>query len=289
MDQTISFLVAPFLMCLILIGIHCYLGLHVLERGVIFVDLSLAQVAALGATIALLYDFDHHSPWAYFISLGSTFLAAGLFAVARKFEKQFPQEAVIGIVYAMATAAVILVVDRLAHGAEHIKESLIGQILWVDWHDITKTAIIYSVVAIIHFIFRIQFLNSSRNYKDHTTFFWDFLFYALFGVIITSSVSVAGVLMVFSFLIVPAILSTLFFSTVRGRLIFGWVVGAILSAAGLLLSFKWNVPAGALIVVLFTSLPVAALLFLYFISLIKPQFVKAILGLESRKPGVQHQ
>lgn len=269
MDQTLSFLVAPFIMCLILVGIHCYLGLHVLARGVIFVDLSLAQVAALGATLALLYDFDHHSPWAYFIALGCTFLAAGLFAIARKFERFFPQEAVIGIIYALATAAVILVVDRLAHGAEHIKESLIGQILWVDWFDITKTAIIYSAVAIIHFVFRKQFMKSSMDYKAQPSFWWDFLFYALFGVIITSSVSVAGVLMVFSFLIVPAIMSTLFFSSVRGRLIFGWLSGTILSAAGLLLSFKWNVPAGALIVVLFTVLPVFALIVLYAMSIVK--------------------
>src|SRR5262245_28044001 len=134
------FLSAPFVMCVILVGIHCYLGLHVLARGVIFVDLSLAQVAGLGVTLAMLLGFEHNTTEAYFISLGTTFLAAGFFALARRHEKMFPQEALIGIVFAGASAGVVLIVDRLAHGAEHIKDLLVGQILWVSWHDVLKTA-----------------------------------------------------------------------------------------------------------------------------------------------------
>ena len=139
--DALHFLAAPFAMCLILAGIHCYLGLHVLARGVIFVDLSLAQVAAFGATLAILLGFDHHSPATYFISLASTFVAAALFALARRHEKLFSQEAIIGIVYALASASVVLIVDRVAHGAEHIKDLLVGQVLWVTWHDVAKTEI----------------------------------------------------------------------------------------------------------------------------------------------------
>jgi zinc/manganese transport system permease protein len=193
-----NFLLAPFFMCLILAGIHCYLGLHVLARGVIFVDLSLAQVAAFGATLAILFGIDHHSPTTYFISLGSTFCAAALFALARRHEKLFSQEAIIGIVYALASAAVVLVVDRVAHGAEHIKDLLVGQVLWVTWHDVIKTAIIYSVVAIIHYIFRKPLLAASFSQGEKHHGFWDFLFYALFGVVINKSVSIAGVLQCFS-------------------------------------------------------------------------------------------
>src|SRR3954463_7369594 len=162
--EALQFLAAPFVMCLILAGIHCYLGLHVLARGVIFVDLSLAQVAAFGATLAILLGFEHHSSAAYFISLGSTFCAAALFALARRHEKKFPQEAIIGITYALASAAVILVVDHMAHGAEHIKDVLIGQVLWVTWSDVGKTAAIYSAVSAVHWFFRRQLIHASFSH-----------------------------------------------------------------------------------------------------------------------------
>ncbi len=256
MMNAIQFLAAPFVMCLVLAGIHCYLGLHVLARGVIFVDLSLAQVAALGATLAVVLGFDHHSAATYFISLGATFVAAALFALARRLEHRFSQEAIIGITYAMASALVILVVDRMAHGAEHIKDLLIGQVLWVTWEDVLKTTTIYSVVAAIHWFFRRPIIAASFGASSPK---WDFVFYALFGVVITSSVSVAGVLQVFSYLIVPSVVSTLFFSTLRARLIFGWSLGFILSFGALALSYAWDLPAGAFIVVCFTAVPILLL------------------------------
>ncbi|MCM2322609.1 MAG: metal ABC transporter permease [Oligoflexia bacterium] len=261
--EALRFLAAPFVMCLILAGIHCYLGLHVLARGVIFVDLSLAQVAALGATVAILLGFEHHSLGSYLLSLGSTFVAAALFALARRNEKLFSQEAVIGIVYALASAAVVLVVDRVAHGAEHIKDLLVGQVLWVTWPDVAKTAAIYLAVSVIHFVFRRPLVAASFRTGEPgepRTAFWDFLFYALFGVVITSSVSVAGVLQVFAYLIVPSVVSTLFFTSIRARLLFGWLLGLILSVAGMGLSYRWDLPAGAFIVVCFALVPVVLLL-----------------------------
>ncbi|MBS1961601.1 MAG: metal ABC transporter permease [Bdellovibrionales bacterium] len=258
--DAIRFLAAPFVMCLILAGIHCYLGLHVLARGVIFVDLSLAQVAAFGATLAVLWGFDHHSPATYFVSLGSTFLAAALFALARRHEKLFSQEAIIGIVYAFASAAVVLTVDKIAHGAEHIKDLLVGQVLWVTWHDVVKTALIYGAVSIVHYVFRKPLLAVSFGNHEAGNGKWDFLFYALFGVVITSSVSLAGVLQVFAYLIVPAVVGTLFFTTIRARLLFGWALGFALSFLGMLLSYLWDLPAGAFIVVCFAAVPVILLL-----------------------------
>ena len=256
--EALHFLAAPFVMCLVLAGIHCYLGLHVLARGVIFVDLSLAQVAAFGATLAIFFGFEHHSPATYFISLGSTFVAAALFALARRHEKLFSQEAIIGITYALASAAVVLVVDRVAHGAEHIKDLLVGQVLWVTWPDVIKTSLIYGVVGTVHYVFRKQLIAASFGHVEKVAK-WDFLFYALFGVVITSSVSMAGVLQVFSYLIVPSVVSTLFFTSIRARLIFGWILGLVLSFVGMLLSYKWDLPAGAFIVVCFATVPVALL------------------------------
>ena len=253
--DALTFIAAPSAMCFVLIGIHCYLGLHVLARGVIFVDLSLAQVAALGATLALTFGVDHESPSVYFWSLGATLLAALLFAGARRLEEKISQEALIGIVYALGSASVVLLVNHMAHGAEHIKNLLVGQILWVGWEDVFKTASIYSIVGLVHYFFRKQLLAASFK-KSSTGSLWDFLFYALFGVIITSSVRVAGILQVFSFLIVPAIVSSYFFKSVRSRLIFGWIFGSILSLCAMGLSLQLDLPSGALIVVCFTLVPV---------------------------------
>ncbi len=258
--EAFVFLSAPFAMCLILAGIHCYLGLHVLARGVIFVDLSLAQVAAFGATLAILIGFEHHSMPAYFFSLACTFLAAALFALARKYESKFSQEAVIGITYALFSAAVVLVVDHMAHGAEHIKDVLVGQVLWVTWTEVAYTATIYAGVSVVHYVFRRQLLRASFSHNEKRSGAWDFLFYALFGVVITSSVSMAGVLQVFAYLIVPALLSTLFFQSIRARLLFGWLLGFVLSFAALALSYLWDLPAGAFIVVCFAVLPIFFLL-----------------------------
>jgi zinc/manganese transport system permease protein len=254
--DAIQFLALPFVMCLVLAGIHCYLGIHVLERGVIFVDLSLAQIAALGSTIALLVGFEHDSPWIYFVSLGSTFLAAALFAAARKFEKSISQEAIIGIVYAFGSAAVILAANSMAHGSEHIKNLLVGQVLWVSSDDVFKVTIIYGIVASLHYAFREQFFAATRGVMVNHSAFWDFAFYALFGVVITSSVSVAGVLQVFAYLIVPSVVANMYFASVRARLLFGWAFGFVTSLIGMILSYVLDVPSGACMVVLFTLVPI---------------------------------
>lgn len=256
--QAIEFLAAPFVMCLLLMGIHCYLGLHVLARGVVFVDLSLAQVASFGATLALLIDPEHQSHLSYFVSLGMTFVAAAVFAFARRYERKISQEALIGITYAFASAAVVLVIDRLSHGAEHLKEALVGQILWVTWPEVGKTALIYAGVGMVHWIFRKNLIGASFS-QNRAHWFWDFLFYALFGIVITSSTPIAGVLLVFSFLIVPAVMSTLFFKSLSARLLFGWISGAIVSFIGVWLSYKIDLPVGAVLVVLFTAFPILSI------------------------------
>ena len=261
MDELIFFL-PPFFMCLILVGIHCYLGLHVLKRGVIFVDRSLAQVAGLGTTVALLLGVDHNSTASYFISLGHTFIVGILFAWARKVENKISQEVLIGIVYALASALVILVVNNLSHGAEHIKEIMVGRILWVSWDEVIKTGLIYSVVAGIHYYFRKQIIAVSFEGRVANREFWDFVFFALFGIVITSSVGVAGILLVFSFLIVPALVSTFFKSEMKDRLVFGWVFGFFVCVLGMILSYKWDLPGGAILVVCFTVIPILMLPFL---------------------------
>jgi zinc/manganese transport system permease protein len=254
----LQFLLPPFVASLILTGIHSYLGVHVVERGVIFVDLSLAQIAALGAAIAILLPIsggDPHAPVVYWVSLGFTFIGAAVFSMIRGHRARIPQEAVIGICYAVASAAAILAMSKATSESEHLKEMLVGNILAVSWDEVIETAGLYGVVGLFHYIFRKRFLqislNHGRDIEGISVRFWDFLFYASFGFVVTSSVSIAGVLLVFCYLIVPSVAAMLYADTVGRRLAIGWTMGTIVSALGVYFSLVLDLPTGATIVVTF--------------------------------------
>jgi zinc/manganese transport system permease protein len=255
----IQFLAAPFVASLILTGIHSYLGVHVVERGVIFVDLSLAQIAALGGTIALLLPIsggDAHSPAVYWISLAFTFIGAFVFSTIRVRRARIPQEAIIGICYAVASAAAILAMSKATSESEHLKDMLVGNILAVSWFDVGKTAALYGAVGLFHYIFRKQFLAISMDHKKAevngvSVKMWDFLFYASFGFVVTSSVAIAGVLLVFCYLIVPSVAAMLYADSIGKRLAIGWTMGTVVSALGVYLSLMLDLPTGATIVCTF--------------------------------------
>ncbi|HXM78288.1 MAG TPA: metal ABC transporter permease, partial [Thermoanaerobaculia bacterium] len=252
-----AFLAAPFVASLILTGIHAYLGVHVVERGVIFVDLSLAQIAALGTTVAYLAGYDLHSSTAYLFSLGFTFFGAAIFAMTRVHRKtRIPQEAIIGIVYVVSAAVAILVMSKATQETEHLKDMLVGNILSVTWPELAKTAALYALVGLFHYIFRRRFLAISMDQhaaeqQGMNIRLWDFLFYISFGFVVTSSVAIAGVLLVFCFLIVPSVTAMLFAERLGPRLAIGWTMGAVVSAAGVALSFQLDLPTGATIVATF--------------------------------------
>jgi zinc/manganese transport system permease protein len=246
----------PFLACLVIAGIHCYLGLHVVQRGIIFVDLALAQIAALGTVIALLMGHDVHDKQAQVLSLVLTVLGAALFAAVRFRKDEIPKEAFIGISYAVASAFAILVLDKAPGGQEEVKNMLVGSILFVTSRDVLKLAIIYAIVGLVHFAFRKPFLALSTapdegRAKGLRLRLWDFLFYLTFGVVITQSVRIAGVLLVFSYLIVPAASAALLSRRWRTRLAIGWTLGFLGSVLGLLASAKWDLPTGAAVVAAF--------------------------------------
>ena len=257
--QIVDFLAAPFVASLILTGIHSYLGVHVVERGVIFVDLSLAQIAALGATIAILLPWtggDPHAPSVYWVSLVFTFIGAGIFSMIRGRRARIPQEAIIGISYAVASAAAILAMSKSTSEGEHLKHMLVGNILAVSWPEVIKTAALYGAIGLFHYIFRKPFLAISLNHDaaEETGLNvrgWDFLFYASFGFVVTSSVAIAGVLLVFCYLIVPSVAAMLYADTVGRRLAIGWTMGTVVSALGVYLSLALDLPTGATIVCTF--------------------------------------
>src|SRR5689334_10405539 len=256
------FLLAPFVASLILTGIHAYLGVHVVERGVIFVDLSLAQIAALGTTIAVLYGLDPHGRGSYFVSLLFTFIGAAVFSTIRGHKARIPQEAVIGICYAVASAAAIVAMSKSAEQTEHLKEMLVGNILSVSWFEVGKTAALYGGVGLFHYIFRRKFLAISLNHNKAeeqgiSVRFWDFLFYSSFGFVVTSSVAIAGVLLVFCYLIVPSVAAMLYSEKIGTRLAIGWTMGTLVSALGVFLSLKIDLPTGATIVCTFALVLIA--------------------------------
>jgi len=255
----LAFLAAPFVASLILTGIHAYLGVHVVERGVIFVDLSLAQIEALGAAIAILLPItggDPHAPVVYWISLGFTFIGAAVFSTIRGHRARIPQEAIIGICYAVASAGAILAMSKATSESEHLKDMLVGNILAVSWNEVFETAGLYGAIGVFHYIFRKKFLAISLDHSNAgahglSVRFWDFLFYASFGFVVTSSVAIAGVLLVFCYLIVPSVGAMLYAETVGRRLAIGWTMGTIVSAVGVYLSLVLDLPTGATIVCTF--------------------------------------
>jgi zinc/manganese transport system permease protein len=262
----LSLFLPPLVACLVIVAIHSYLGLHVIAREVIFVDLSLAQMAALGSTVAILAGSGPDSYTALLYALGFTTLGAALFALTRSSEKgRVPQEAIIGIVYVMASAAAILVADRSPRGGEAIKDILVGSLLWVTWPTIIRLAGIYAVIGVFHWVLRRRFLTIS--FEPETALargwrirWWDFLFYLSFGIVITLSVPIAGVLLVFSFLVVPAAIAFQFTLRHGALAAIAWIAGAVASALGLLVSFEYDLPTGPVVVCMFGLVLLAAYL-----------------------------
>lgn len=265
MSEAVVFLAPAFVMCLAIASLHTYLGMHVLERDVIFVDLSLAQLAALGAVSASLLHMSDHGWGPHGLAFAFTAAGAGLFAFTRRARNRVSQEAIIGIVYAVASALTVLVLSRAPHGADHMKDILVGSLLLTTWGDVLEVSAAYAVLGLVNLALARRFISISwepdvaeANIKH--VVWWDLLFYLLFGMVITISVQVAGILLVFSFLIVPAVVSKLYSPRIRTRLVIGWAVAFAASMIGLMASWVWDLPTGAAVVTAFGVVLIVAAL-----------------------------
>jgi zinc/manganese transport system permease protein len=249
----------PIAACVLLPWLLVYLGLHVVQRGIIFIDIAMAQMASLGICVAVLFHVDLNSWTTFAIALSFTLAGAAVFSITGKRTSQVPQEAVIGISYVVAAAAAVLLLSRAAEGDEQIKQMLVGNILLVTPFEVWKCFGLFVAVGLFHFFLRKNFLLVSFDregayQKGLRVRWWDFLFYAVFGLVVTSFVRIAGVLLVFSYLIVPAVCGINLASRIGNRLLIGWIIALIGGVAGLFLSFYWDLPSGAAIVCTFGAL-----------------------------------
>ena len=254
-------LLPAFVMTTLMIITHTYLGLHVLARGIIFVDLALAQIAALGASIAFLLGYEAHGLEAQGFAFAATLFAALVFTGLHKIPGKTAREVTIGCVYIVATALSLVILSRSTQGMEELKSLFNGNILWVQWKDITLVAIAYGLLVLLHGIKRKHFYALSfQTDSNRASLLWEFLFFASFAVVITLAVNIAGILLVFAFLIIPGFSASLLASTFGKRLILGWVLGLVGSVIGLWLSFVADLPVGATVVSLLGLLPIMAII-----------------------------
>lgn len=287
MDQILYFpetMLWPVVACLVLTGVLVYLGVHVIARKVIFVDLALAQIAALGTVTGVLlgYEVGRDVNQLYLYSLAFTFLGAFVFSMTRMRGEKVPHEAIIGIVYAVAFAATILVLARSPLGPQELDRLIKGELLWVQGNIVLKTAILYAVIGVFHYVFRKRFIAISvhpeKAEQDGINVrLWDFLFYMSFGFVITSSVAIAGVFLVFSYLVIPAVGAMLLAEKISTRLTIGWVGGAIISFIGVKLSWHTGLPTSPLIVCLLAITLVVAAVIRYL--RVAPSRTRAVLNL----------
>lgn len=324
--NSLPVLVVPFVTCLVIASLHCYMGLHVLRRGVIFVDLALAQTAALGAAVAMLlipmiwpetlefeeqhnltasteaaladalldedtddllaglglpetaghdhphgegcehdhgalghahghggHDHAEHDRFTYGMSLLFALLGAILLSFGRFRDERVPHEAIIGIIFVVCAALSVLILSKAPHGHDKMEAMLIGSILFTNWKQVIEMVLLYTVLGAIHIIFRKKFIAISANVAEAEgtgmkVKLWDCLFFTTFALMVTQSVSIAGVFVVFSYLIIPAACGSLFGNSFAGKLVMAWIVAVITTVAGLIVSALWDMPTGSSIV-----------------------------------------
>ena len=261
----IEMMITPVVAALVLVAMHGYLGTHVVRRSVIFVDIALAQIAAFGVAISMLFGAEVGTATAFWVGLGSTFLGAVLLSFTRTGVRRIPQEAYIGIVYVVFSAGMILVLSQVAHGGEEIHNLLVGSILWVSWSTVLRTAVVYGVLAVLLFWWHKSFQQISIDpdtacRKGLSLQLWDFLFYMMLGTVVTISVQIAGVLMVFTILVVPSVMAMRIIQSARRQIVYVLLVGIIAVVCGSAVSYVYDLPTGATIVCAFGCLLVLQIL-----------------------------
>lgn len=240
--EILGFLAWPFLACLLLILIHAYFGVHILQRGIIFVDLALAQFIGIGIALSFLAGEEYGTVLALLFAM----IGAFILSLSKRVARLVNIEAFIGVLYIFSVSAAILILDKTPHGLEEFKTILNGNIIWVTPREVFSTFLLYAAIGGLHFFLRKQFF--ALSYEGRGTTFAEFLFFATFALVLVKSVRMAGILQVFSFLVIPALIGRLFSLKPFTVLMTGWVVGVLITIAGMAVSFRLDVPTAPVIV-----------------------------------------
>ena len=260
MLETLNFLSIQIVLLLVVTSVHTYLGLHVIRRGIVFSDLSLDQLAAFGVIVGIGMGIQGGSAWSYVVSFVAVLLGSVLLAYVKPKNKNIPHEAVIGIIYGLALVASIMVADKISGGLAYVTQTLTGVMLWVSWPLVIVTAVVYVGLAVFHYLFRSRFIAITEGGGTlPNENFWDLLFFISLGIITVLIVPIAGVLLAYAFLMIPAAIATLFTKDWGRALKIGWGVGFVSSLAGLMLSYSFDLPYGPTLVLTLGAFFIGAL------------------------------
>lgn len=252
MFETIVFLAAPLTICLLLVGVLGYFGNHILTRGIIFVDIALAQIASLGAMLGILMGLSAESTATSIFSLVFTLSIISIPSLIKDKDINIPQEAIIGILYGLSLAIGIILADKIPGGSNFIKKTLTGSILWVTWEDVLVSLLLFAVIGGIHYKYFEKFTTLSEQYSDgiigESLKYFELVFFVTFGIVVVKSVEIGGIFVVFAFLIAPAAIAILFTDDWKKRIAISWLSGFVGAALGIILSYRYNLPNGPTIV-----------------------------------------
>ncbi len=244
MHDFLSFFIIQIILLAVVLSVHTYIGLHIIRRGLIFSDLSLDQLAAFGVIVGIGLGIEGGTTGSYFVSFGAVLIGAVLLALVKPKTKQIPREAIIGIIYCLALVASFMVSDKITGGAAYVTQTLSGCMLWVTWPLVWVTVGAYILISIFHYFYRDRIIGITDNKTIEHENFWDLLFFITQGIITVLIVPIAGVLLAYSFLMIPAAIGVLFTRGWSDGLIIGWTTGFIASVLGLLFSYFFQLPYG---------------------------------------------
>ncbi len=233
----------------VVLVLHTYIGLHIIRRTLIFSDLVLDQLAAFGAMVGIALGIEYGTSTSYLSALIAVLFGALLLALMKPKGRTIPREAVIGIMYVMALVASLLLGDKLCGGGTYVTKTLSGSMLWVTWPLVLVTAVTYLVLIIFHFFFKDKFISLvERPGTNSNERLWDFLLFTTQGIITVLIVPIAGVLLAYAFLMIPATIASLFTRKWLLAVLVGWFIGFSACVAGICASYFLNLPYGPTLV-----------------------------------------
>ena len=244
-SEIVRFFSVQIALLAVVLILHTYIGLHIVRRTLIFSDLVLDQLAAFGALAGIALGIEYGTFQSYFSSMVAVLFGALLLALIKPKSRAIPREAVIGIMYVMALVASLLLADKLRGGEAYVTKTLAGSMLWVTWPLVCVTTVVYILLLLFHYKFRDKFIELAEKpdtVKNER--FWDFLLFVTQGIITVLIVPIAGVLLAYAFLMIPAAIAAMFTKKWAGAVVIGWTVGFIACLVGLCCSYFFNLPYG---------------------------------------------